>query len=71
VVFYKQATVLDSQLTALVKVEKNVCVVSDIMLLMTVTTITTTTTVLWPFVWDYTGEGKPVPEEAFTHSHLS
>jgi len=27
------------------------------------------TTVLWPFVWDYPGE--PVPEETFTHSHLS
>jgi len=24
---------------------------------------------LWPFVWDYPGE--PVPEETFTHSHLS
>jgi len=26
-------------------------------------------TVLWPFDWDYLGE--PVPEESFTHSHLS
>jgi len=25
--------------------------------------------VLWPFVWDYPGE--PVPEETFTHSHLT
>jgi len=34
-------------------------------------TTTTTTTVLWlsDFVWDYPGE--LVPEEAFTHSHLS
>jgi len=30
---------------------------------------TTATTMLWPFVWDYPGE--PVPEETFTHSHLS
>jgi len=30
---------------------------------------TTTTTVLQLFVWDYPGE--PVPEETFTHSHLS
>jgi len=29
----------------------------------------TTTTVLWPFVQDYLGE--LVPEETFTHSHLS
>jgi len=29
----------------------------------------TTTTVLWSFVWDYTGE--LVPEETFTHSHVS
>jgi len=28
-----------------------------------------TTTVLWPFIWDCWGE--PVPEETFTHSHLS
>ena len=26
-------------------------------------------TILWPFVWDYPSE--PVPEETFTHSHLS
>jgi len=32
-------------------------------------TTTTTTTVLWPFIRDYPGE--PVPEETFTHSHLS
>jgi len=25
--------------------------------------------ILWPFVWDYPGE--PVPQETFTHSHLS
>jgi len=30
---------------------------------------TTTTTVLQPSVWDYPGE--PVPEETFTHLHLS
>jgi len=30
---------------------------------------TTTMIDLWPFVWDYPGE--PVPEETFTHSHLS
>jgi len=28
-----------------------------------------TTTILWPFVRDY--QGVPVPEETFTHSHLS
>ena len=27
------------------------------------------TTILWPFVRDYPGE--PLPEEAFTHSHIS
>jgi len=32
-------------------------------------TTTTTTTVLWPFICDYLGE--PVPEETFTHSHIS
>ena len=29
----------------------------------------TTTTISWPFVWDYPCES--VPEEIFTHSHLS
>jgi len=33
------------------------------------TTTTITTTVLRPFVRDYLGE--PLPEETFTHSHLS
>ena len=33
------------------------------------TTTTTTTTLLWPFIWDYPRE--PLPEETFTHSHLS
>jgi len=32
-------------------------------------TTTTITTILWPFVRDYPSE--PVPEETFTHSHLS
>ena len=29
----------------------------------------TTTSILQPFVWDYLGES--VPEETFSHSHLS
>jgi len=33
------------------------------------THVTTVTTVLWPTVLDYPGE--PVPEETFTHSHLT
>jgi len=35
----------------------------------TTATDASTTTILWPFVRDYPGE--PVPEERFTHSHLS
>jgi len=37
---------------------------------ITITTTTTaTTTISRPFVWDYPGE--PLPEETFTHCHLS
>jgi len=36
---------------------------------ITTSTTTTTTTILWPFVWDYLCE--LVPEETFTHSHIS
>jgi len=35
----------------------------------TATATIATTIILWHFVWDYLDE--PVPEETFTHSHLS
>jgi len=48
-----------------------ICVLYDILCChaVNVTTTTTTTTILRPSVWDYSG--KPVPEEIFTHSHIS
>jgi len=44
-----------------------VVIVSKI--IKSLTDTTTTTAVLWPFFWDYPVE--LVPEETFTHSHLS
>ena len=54
-------------ITSLRTLSKAFCIVTTTKRLCVCTT--TTTTVLWPFVWDYPGE--PVPEETFTHSHLS
>jgi len=43
--------------------------IDDSVTILYICSITTTTTVLRPFVKDY--QGEPVPEETFTHSHLS
>jgi len=44
-------------------------VILILQLILLIHTTTTTTTVLRPFFRDYPGD--PVPEETFTHSHLS
>jgi len=44
-------------------------IVKFVVFIILLLTTTITTIILWPFVQDY--PGKPVPEETFTHSHLS